>query len=177
MSPAACINVQMGRRLALVGGATMILVAISGCAGQSGPPSGTVTGSVKVDGQPLTGGSITFHATAADAKIKVSGGVIAADGKYSVPDAPVGVCKVTVTTGLITGDKVAAAPMGPGADVMKKMLAPPAGMPAMGSGAGGPGFIGGTKPVPIDASFTSQGTTPLSATVKRGANTFDFDVK
>ena len=42
---------------------------------------------------------------------------------------------------------------------------------------GGPGFVSGTKPVPIEPASTSAFSTPLSAEVKRGTNTFNFEVK
>ena len=156
--------------------ATALLACLGGCSGGGGPPSGTVTGKVTIDGQPVTGGSIRFHPTAADTKSKPSGGVIGADGNYSVPDAPVGACKVTVDTGVAKGAPVKNEPKGPSADIMKKMQGPPAGMPAMGGG-NGPGFVSGTKAIPIEPAYTSASSTPLSAEVKRGANTFNFEVK
>jgi hypothetical protein len=86
---------------------------------------------VTIDGQSVTGGSIRCHPTAADTKSKPSGGVIGADGSYSVPDAPVGACKVTVDTGLAKGaatkNEPKGEPKGLGADIMKKMQGPPAG--------------------------------------------------
>ena len=44
-------------------------------------------------------------------------------------------------------------------------------------GGNGAGFVSGTKPVPIEASYASPATTPLKADVKRGANAFNFEVK
>ena len=153
-----------------------LLVCLGGCSGGGAPPSGAVTGKVTIDGQPVTGGSIRFHPTAADSKSKPSGGVIGADGSYSVPDAPIGACKVTVDTGLAKGAATKNEPKGPGAEVMKKMQGPPAGMPAMGGGNGA-GFVSGTKPIAIEAAYASAATTPLTAEVKRGANTHNFEVK
>jgi hypothetical protein len=49
-------------------------------------------------------------------------------------------------------------------------------MPAMGGG-NGPGFVSGIKAVPIEPAYTSASSTPLSAEVKRGVNTFNFEVK
>ena len=83
---------------------------------------------------------------------------------------------VTVDTGVAKGAPAKNEPKGPGADIMKKMQGPPAGMPAMGGG-NGPGFVSGTKPIPIEPAYTSASSTPLSAEVKRGANTFNFEVK
>ena len=154
----------------------LAIALIAGCNGGGAPPSGSVSGKVTIDGKPLTGGSIRFHATSPDAKVKASGGVITADGSYIVPDAPIGPCKVTVDTGVRSGEKSKVAPAGPSADVMKKMQGPPAGMPAMGGGAG-PGFASGEKAMPIEAAYSSVSTTPLSADVKRGANAANFEVK
>ncbi len=170
-SPATLLLLPTRRTVA----SALAIVLIAGCNGGS-PPSGSVAGKVTIGGQPLTGGSIKFHATSADAKVKVSGGVIAADGSYSVPDAPIGACKVTIDTGVRSGDKAKASPAGPGADVMKKMQGPPAGMPAMGGGMG-PGFASGEKAVPIEAEFSAVTTTPLSADIKRGPNSLNFEVK
>ena len=103
--------------------------------------------------------------------------MIGADGSYSVPDAPLGACTVTIDTGATKGAATKnAAAAGPGADIMKKMQGPPAGMPAMGGGNGA-GFVSGTKLVPIEAAYASPATTPLKADVKRGANTHDFKVE
>ena len=157
--------------------AAIVCASVGGCSGSGAPPSGAVTGKVTIDGQPVTGGSIRFHPVTADAKSRTSGGVIGADGSYSVPDAPLGACTVTIDTGATKGAATKnAAAIGPSADVMKKMQGPPAGMPAMGGGNGA-GFVSGTKPVPIEASYASPATTPLKADVKRGANTFNFEVK
>lgn len=156
--------------------ATALLACLGGCSGGGGPPSGTVTGKVTIDGQPVTGGSIRFHPTATDTKSKPSGGVIGADGSYSVPDAPVGACKVTVDTGVAKGAPVKNEPKGPGADIMKKMQGPPAGMPAMGGG-NGPGFVSGTKAIPIEPTSPSTSTKPPCAEVKPAPKTFNFEVK
>ena len=110
--------------------ASLLLASVGGCSGGGGPPSGGVTGKVTVDGQPVTGGSIRFYPVSADSKSKASGGVIGPDGSYAVPDAPLGACTVTVDTGATKGAATKnPAPNGPGADVMKKMQGPPAGMP------------------------------------------------
>jgi hypothetical protein len=125
------------------------------------------------DGQPVTGGSIRFHPTAADTKSKPSGGVLGADGSSSVPDAPVGACKVTVDTGVAKGAPAKAEPKGPGADIMKRMQGPHAGDGRRER----PRLRECPKPVPIEPEYTSASSTPLSAEVKRGANTFNFEVK
>jgi len=157
--------------------ASLAFAPLGGCSGSGAPPSGTVTGKVTIDGQPLTGGAIRFHPSSAEGKSKASGGVIGADGSYSVPDAPLGACTVTIDTGATKGAATKNSPAaGPGADIMKKMQGPPAGMPAMGGGNGA-GFVSGTKPVPIEAAYASPATTPLKADVKRGANAFNFEVK
>ena len=49
-------------------------------------------------------------------------------------------------------------------------------MPPMGGG-NGLGFVSGIKAVPIEPAYTSASSTPLSAEVKRGVNTLNFEVK
>jgi hypothetical protein len=61
----------------------------------------TVTGTVKVDGQLLASGTITF--TPADGKTQVTGGPIK-DGKYSVK-VPPGLMKVSLSAPRVVGTK------------------------------------------------------------------------
>lgn len=65
--------------------------AVAGC--DSGPPTGTVSGDVRFEGQPVEKGTITFYPT--DGKSPTSGGEITG-GKYSV-EVPVGEMTVTLS--------------------------------------------------------------------------------
>ena len=68
----------------------VILVVLAGCGGGS---IGEVSGTVKVDGEPLKTGAILF--VPADGKTQTAGGNIE-DGRYSVK-VPVTVMKVSIT--------------------------------------------------------------------------------
>jgi hypothetical protein len=85
-------------RGAWAGGVLVALLALSGCdAGTEGQVSGTV----KVDGQPVEAGAIQF--IPADGKTPTSGGEIK-DGRYSVK-VPVGVMKVSISAPKVVGKK------------------------------------------------------------------------
>lgn len=60
----------------------VIFVVASGCGGQKGPPTIPVSGTVKLDGEPIAKGEIIFKDFAG--KEKASAGPIK-DGKFSFP--------------------------------------------------------------------------------------------
>jgi hypothetical protein len=64
------------------------LMVVTGC----GPSHGTVTGTVTLNGQPVTDGQVSFLAL--DGTIVTS--MIDANGKYRIPEFPVGPARVTV---------------------------------------------------------------------------------
>jgi len=80
------------------GGFVVALLMLIGC-GSSG--TATVHGTVKVDGQPVKAGAISFYPK--DGKAKTTGGEIK-DGHYSV-EVPVGVMKVSISEPKGTGKK------------------------------------------------------------------------
>jgi len=53
-----------------------------------------VTGTITYDGKPLTGGLVTFL----DQNERAHQGNISAEGKYTIPDVPVGDVKIAVNT-------------------------------------------------------------------------------
>src|SRR5439155_10082039 len=71
------------------------LAACLGCGSRSGRsyPTGEVSGTVLYKGQPLSQGKITFISTGA-AGDSGTGDII--DGKYSVPNAPAGMCQIEI---------------------------------------------------------------------------------
>jgi hypothetical protein len=84
---------------ACCGGALLvILFVLAGCGGAS---EGQVSGTVKVDGEPLKTGAITFIPV--DGKTQTAGGNID-NGRYSVK-VPVSVMKVAINAPKIVGYK------------------------------------------------------------------------
>ena len=71
-----------------------LALGLAGCGGGGGP-TGTVSGKVTVDGEPLETGFIQF--TPKDGSGKIVAGAVAG-GKYYVRDVPVGVCVANVST-------------------------------------------------------------------------------
>ena len=168
------------------------MIALAGCGGSDG--RGTVTGKVTVAGKgPLTGGSIQFISVA-DASL-YGGGQIRPDGTYEVVDAPLGECKVVIdnkhlqvggntmgpkvpggmgggmpTTGM--GPKTGKAP----AEASKQMNAAPKCV-EVPSEMGKDSTTTGAKYIKIDPNYAAAGSTTLKATVNRGTNTADFEVK
>jgi hypothetical protein len=69
----------------------LIMLFAVGC----GRKTGTVTGTVTIDGEPLKGGNVTFARN--DGQTTMSG-TINEDGSYKVENVPVGTVKVCVET-------------------------------------------------------------------------------
>ena len=85
-------------RVLLAGGCLVALLTVIGCGGSG---MGKVHGTVKVDGQPVKAGAISFYPK--DGKSKTTGGEIK-DGQYSV-EVPVGAMKVSISEPMGTGKK------------------------------------------------------------------------
>jgi hypothetical protein len=93
----------MEKRLALVSRlafASVFITFLVGC-GSSGPPSGTVTGTVTMGGKPVSEVSVFF-----DTKGGTGTGRTNEEGKYQA-DVPLGDAKVTVLPPPLPGNKQA----------------------------------------------------------------------
>jgi len=66
----------------------MLLLAVS-CAASvgCGPPTATVTGSVRLDGQPIDAGTVVFHST--DRNYRVTKGADVNGGRYRIDGLPI----------------------------------------------------------------------------------------
>jgi hypothetical protein len=140
----------LGRHLGL-GLALAFGVLGSGC-GSGGPTMGRVSGTVKVDGQPLTRGTVTFIAT--DSKNPNATGALDSSGRYSLQTtepgdgAVVGSYKVAISD----GDSKA----------MNTAL---------------PGMPPPVQKSAISKIYLDGNTSGLTATVESGSNTKDFELK
>ena len=85
-------------RFTLAVGALVCFVATAGCSPQRRQRPGTaiVTGTVKYQGQPVTGGTLTFVST--KDPLDVATCKIRSTGTFAVADAPIGEAKVTIDT-------------------------------------------------------------------------------
>lgn len=136
----------------------LALVCVCGCS----KGKATVNGKVTFNNQPVGVGTVTFWTSdnrSAQAPLKP-------DGSYSMPDAPVGEVKITVTT----------PPPKMGPMTMEK---PPPGMKGMPAdmipeGAGDAANPGKMKIVPIPDKYKEVSTTPLTYTVTKGTNEFNI---
>lgn len=121
---------------------------LSGCGG--GPdavPSGTASGTVKVNGKPLSAARINFVSSATGTGVYAD---LQSDGSYELPNAvPVGDYRVYFTTAGL-GD---APPSESGNPELKDALSA------------------------VSKKYQSEQSTDLQAVLKEGANSFDFDLK
>lgn len=113
--------------------------------------SATVTGSVSVDGKALTMGEVIFHPTKGSLAI---GSIV--EGKYQLSTGQVdqvepGEYVVTVNARELPTTELATDAQGNVTEAVGKLLTP--------------------------EIYTDPATSPLKASVKPGANQFDFDLK
>ena len=147
--------------LALAG----VLLLSAGCARRD---KAVVKGQVKFFDKTLTTGTVGF--TNKDGT-RVGSGNIDFEGHYTVSDAPVGPCTVTVRV-----PHVPSMPLG------QKMMAPkpPPGLPPMRAPGGEGGDDSGTsqidprKIVEIPSKYANPDSSGLTYTVQPGENTFDI---
>jgi hypothetical protein len=124
---------------------------VTGCGGSTAPVSGTVT----LNGAPLTGGgTVTFQGSGGGAS-----GVINPDGTYTIPNAPVGEVHVAVVPGR---GPAAGVTITPPPDV-SEMKPPQALAPAWTPPAA----------VSIPLKYADPNTSGLTYTVTRGEQTID----
>jgi len=110
--------------------ACLLLIAIgAGCSGgEAGPERGSLQGNIKLDGQPLTTGSLVLVPTGGTQG--PSSGAVIKDGTYSISSdkGPVlGTYRVEIKSTQATGKKIeAGSPMPPGTmvDVMEQLIPP-----------------------------------------------------
>lgn len=138
-------------------------VACVGC-GPSGPPLGTVSGTVTMDGQPLSNALVTF--TPAEGG-RSSTGKTDASGKYELAfveskGALIGTHKVSVTT---IAEVAASAPVSSDSEEYAKQ--------AMGGSQSDYDSAKVTEPIP--AKYNTA--TTLTFEVKSGSNTYDIPLE
>src|SRR5262245_2998889 len=142
------------RRIVPCVGLALMTALGAGC----GSPPGTVSGTVKVNGQPLPKGLITFLSEVGN-KDPYSAQII--DGKYQTSPIPAGPAKVMIIPGLESAAPSEPPKEGQGNDLMPTVQ---------------PGRV--KKPgLVVPDKYQNAETSGLSLTVKSGENTFDVDMK
>jgi hypothetical protein len=141
-----------------------LLSTAVGCGG-SYKNRGKVKGTVVFFDKHLTAGTVTFQTEDG----RIGSGNIDFNGNYTVSDAPVGSCKVTVSA-----PKVANAPA-----ALRNAAKPPPGMPPMQAPGGGGAedtstLIDPSKIVQIPGKYASPDTSNLTFTVERGEQTYNI---
>lgn len=149
-------------RLLIVACSVLCLVSI-GC-GPSGPPLGTVSGTVTMDGEPLSSALVTFTPAAGG---RSSTGKTDASGKYELAfvdskGALIGSHNVSVTT---LTEVAASAPVSSDSEEYAKQ--------AMGGGQSDYDSAKVTEPIP--AKYNTA--TTLTFEVKPGSNTYDIPLE
>jgi hypothetical protein len=140
-----------------------IFLAIPGCS--PGKNKGTVKGTVEFFGKKLTAGTVTFQTKDG----RTGAGNIDVNGNYSVADAPVGQCTITVKVPNV-GALPGMAQGGP---------KPPGNMPPMRPPGGdapdsNASLIDPSKIVQIPGKYAKPETSNLNFTVERGENKYDI---
>jgi len=121
------------------------IFCLMGC-GSKTPPTGFVSGVIKLNGQPLEGATVEFTPVSGRGSIAVTDG----DGKYvlkytnTVDGALIGEHTVRITTGVAA------------------------------SASNESGSASGGKPERVPPAYNSQ--SEVKADVKAGNNTFDYDI-
>jgi hypothetical protein len=142
----------------------VLLTAAVGC-GSNYKKKGVVKGTVVFFDKHLTAGTVAFQTEDG----RIGSGNIDFNGNYTVSDAPVGSCKVTVSA-----PKVANVPAG-----LKNAAKPPPGMPPM-QAPGGAGaddsttLVDPSKIVQIPGRYSDPERSGLTFTVERGEQTHNI---
>jgi hypothetical protein len=144
-------------------GALLVAVAVAaaGCSENPHLTGAQVSGTVRVKNGPLTGGTIRLVAKSDPSK--TASGAILGDGTYKVLNAPVGLVVAVIETESARWDPAKmmqlAASKGAPIDPDKMPKGPP------------------LKFVPIDRRYSDFATSPLEATLGKGDNSHDFELR
>jgi hypothetical protein len=157
----------------------VIIFAAVGC----GNATGTVTGTVTLDGEPLKAGNVTFARTDGKQTMLAE---IQEDGSYTMINVPAGSAKVCVETKSLKPTIGAPSGSGPrigvpaGGGVVPKNVPAEGTVPPGGDGHYVPGGGAGTKAhlfVAIPDKYSDPTQTPLSFEVKRGSQKYAIELK
>ncbi len=129
-----------------------VLAAAAGC---GPPPTGTVSGVVKVGGQPVANGLITFESEVGNRDV-FSAAVL--DGKYATGEIPAGPTKVSIVTR------------------QANPAAPPSKEAGLMAGQAGDRAPPPKRAAEVPGKYSSSTTSGITYEVTKGPNTKDFDL-
>ena len=144
----------------------LALLTVAGCTKNPNAPA-QISGVVKYKGQPLPGGTLVFH----DSEGKAYSAPIQQDGKYDLTDVPVGEMKVTVETESLNPANTQ--PTYGGQRAAKMGMAdynPPGAPPRPGTEEKKAQYV------KIPEKYNNVNSSGLTATLKKGKNSKDFDL-
>jgi hypothetical protein len=130
----------------------LVLLAVAGC----GPAEGTVSGTVRFNGRPLTVGVNTVTFLCEDGSVKSC--MVEPDGRYTLRGVPAGRARITVLS-LPPPPQLG---MAPGEDGKLKPVDGPASKPDQAGG--------------IPERYKDSDSSGLSYDVQRGSHTFDIEL-
>jgi hypothetical protein len=148
----------MRNRPAVLTGSTLLLLGLATVAGGCGGDY-TVTGKVKVGGQPLNGGLVTFVSTHDQSERSAS---IGSDGTYTMYNPPKG--EVTALVKVQT-------PVGMPAEDDSREAPSVQGMKLPGKGQRPPEFVR------VDERYAKVETSPLKFNVKHSGQKINIDLQ
>ena len=119
----------------------------------------SVSGVVRYQGKPVTGGVVLLWSDSQDGNNSAQGR-IKGDGTYQVLNAPVGTCKVVVNTAAAKHDRGALRKMGP--ETARANVPEPEEPPI--------------EYMSIDPKYSDRKTTPIEITVEKGSQTRDIEL-
>jgi hypothetical protein len=139
----------------------VLLLGAFGCdSGKKSQITGTsVSGVVRYQGKPITGGVVLLWSDHQDGNNSAQGR-IKGDGTFQVLNAPVGACKVVVNTEAAKHDRSTLRKMAP--ETARTNIPEPEGPPI--------------EYMPIDPKYSSLKTTPIKITVEKGSQTRDLEL-
>jgi hypothetical protein len=131
----------------------LVAMTLAGC----GASTGSVTGKVTLNGETVTGGTVTFIGS--DQKVVTA--PISVEGEYTIPKIPPGTAKIGVTP-------LPTLPKGKGMDMMDPSK--------MGGGAEKPSTAT-PKPMPIPKRYENPEKSGLTYTVTKGSQEHDIKLE
>jgi hypothetical protein len=140
----------------------VLLFGAFGCGGsnKSQVTGASVSGVVRYQGKPVTGGIIQLWSENKDGNESAQGG-INGDGTYQVLNAPLGVCKVVVKTESVKNDRRA----------LMKRFATKEGAPPPPEETGPPRVY-----MLINPKYNDPKKTDVQITIQKGSQTQDIDL-
>jgi hypothetical protein len=158
--------------------APVLLGVVWGCGSRNPNAPAEVSGTIKYNGQPLKGGTVTFHTKDTSTPYQIP---IRPDGTYSASDLPAGELLVSIETESVNPNKKKAPEFRPGFGMKtagKKYKEDTSGYKEKltAQGAAAPTAPDPAAYTKIPAKYADPNTSGFTAALSRGRNTQDFNL-